>query len=218
MKANAKKRRLITLAVTALALAAAFLLLWNVFGLKYVKKEFANQYPSKLTIENELDGPTVYLPDEYTFYGRYALIGETYGPDDPTEKLSLLEDRMVYRQRFEHRGEAYYLYYSNAVNYYDVTYPDVYGADGEKAARLRENPEGCFVDGDYLYYAYGKDYYNVRVFTAGFLTGHEAFARCNYKDYAYARLNLGTMMNEDIAKGDFEAKYNDAIYIGTPKP
>lgn len=212
------KKKIIVTAGIMIVCAVCFVFVWNFLGMKYMGKEIASQYSPKIAIENELEEPAVYLPDEYPFYGRYAFIGETYGDDDPTPKLSVVDDRMVYRRYFDCQGKTYYLYYSNAINYYDVTYPDIYDENGEKAARLRENPEGCFVLGNFLYYAYGKDYYNVRVFTLGFLTGHDVFAYCNYKDYQYARLNLDTMINENISKEEFEARYNAALYIGTPKP
>jgi len=184
---------------------------WNFLGLKYMNKETADTYQNMIPWEDGWDGPTFYLPDEYHFYGRYDYIGETF-EDGLTPKLSVVDDRMVYRCPFTYKGTTYYFYYSDAVNFYKVTYPDIYNSLDEKVARLGDNPEGCFIQGNYLYYAYGKDFYHVRVFTAGFITGHDAFAYQNFKDYRFARLNLDTMTNEDVSREVYELAYDTALH------
>jgi len=154
------------------------------------------------------------LPDQYTFYGRYAYTGEKY-EDGTTDKLSIVNDRMVRKDFFEYSGQIYYLYYANEVipgaptSSFNITYPDVYNADTDKIAfSLMENPEGCFILDNYLYYAYGKNYLHVQVFTWGFITGHDNFIHSDFKDFHYARMNLDTLKNENISKRQFEEKYN----------
>jgi len=75
---------------------------------------------------------------------------------------------MVRKYFFKYSNQIYYLYYANEVipgeptGSFDITYPDVYISDTDKIAfSLRENPEGCFILDNYLYYAYGKNYLHV---------------------------------------------------------
>ena len=74
----------------------------------------------------------------------------------------------------------------------------------EVVAALWENPRGCFILDDYLYYGYGKERYDVRTFTGGGLTGHYNFVFLDYKDFHFARLNLSTLENEEIARQVYE--------------
>lgn len=177
------------------------------FGFAYSKKDIAGKYRQQITGQyynlNKNIDPTFYLPDEYHFYGRYTFIGENY-----EDGLSIVYDRMVSKFFFEYGGEIYYLYVSDAINNYRITYPDIYKkSNDEKVIKLWKNPEGYFIIDNFLYYAYGRDYYHVKTFGA-FITGHDFFIHNNYKDYSYARLNLDTMGNENISKDDYEKEYD----------
>jgi hypothetical protein len=141
------------------------------------------------------------LPDKYPFYGRFEYI-EDGAP------LLIVNDRLVTRFYFEHHNTVYYLMASYTIYDYLLTYPDIILAStNDVVAILRENPEGYFINGDYLYYAYGPVRLNTRTFGA-FITGHDIFIRRNFVNYNFARLNLNTMNNEDVRKEDYELLYN----------
>jgi hypothetical protein len=107
---------------------------------------------------------------------------------------------MVYRHYFQFQNQIYFFYYSTAPYNYSITYPNAYEIEtNEVLFSLWENPQGYFMADDfYLYYVYGKDYYQKRVFSFGFITGHDFFTIRNFKDYHYARLDMRTFENEKI--------------------
>jgi bla regulator protein BlaR1 len=136
--------------------------------------------------------PTFHLPQEYEYVG-YS---------------QFKEERFVSKVCFPYNNDVYYLFQSFGTNYIDRTYPAIYKeASDKKLAFLWEKPQGYFILDNYLYYVYGREQNHVREFSFGFLNGHEFFNYSNYKDYHFARLNLETMENENIAREQFEKQY-----------
>lgn len=172
------------------------------YGFAYKNKEISGKYTKLISTQfNELNtnyDPVYYLPDEYHFFGRYIYTGGA--------ALKIVDDRMVYRIFFEYKGDIFYVYYSEVINFYEITYPNVYfEKNNQKAFALWENPEGYFIIDNYLYYAYGKDYYHTRTF--GAFTDGQLFSYQNFKDYQYAKLHLDTFVNENISKEQYEEKH-----------
>jgi hypothetical protein len=190
------KKKTIILGSITLGIIFCFLAVTNAITLLgYTGKEKADKYRSMIWSELEGDFPTFYLPDEYHFFGRYHL-------NNLEEGLVLVNDRMVYKRVFEHNGESYYFYYSGAIESHKVTYPDIYNQNDEKVAKMYENPEGYFIEENYLYYAYGKEH-RIKHLSLH----HFRFYHIWYKDYQYARLNLDTMTNEKISQDDYYEKH-----------
>ena len=158
-----------------------------------------------------LTGPDYILPDQYPFYGRYVFTDET--DEDGIAILTVVNDRKVNIEVFEYKGKLYYYYVSdkqktpNTHKYYDffvLIYPDIYNADKDTISfSLWENPESLFIQDNYLYYVYGKNFYNVRRIDLQSLY----ILHRNEKDYHYARLNLDTGENEKISKEQYEKEY-----------
>ena len=180
-----------------------FLFVWEFLGIKYQFKEEKGKY-TILIKDKDHTLPIYYLPDEYHFYGRYVVSGQEYKGEMVMDPIIKVYDRMVSKIFFEYKDDRYYVYFSDAINHYEYTYPDVYNdSNDEKVAKLWKNPEGYFISDNYFYYIYGKDYYNRRILSNGFLTGHKLISYGNYKVYNYARLNLDTMENDKISKDDY---------------
>ena len=209
-----KKHLKVQCVITSLTISFIVCLILCQLGVFYWGKEYIGKYanilPSQYASLNPYENIDMYkLPDQYSFYGRFVVLSET---KDGAPIVSTVNDRMVSKCFFEYDQETYFFYYSTLQKIIDVQepnppfeliYPDVYYADTDKIAfTLFENPEGCFISDDYIYYAYGKNYYCVRQLDLhNFL-----FQYSHRKDYHYARLDLHNFKNERIMSKQFIEK------------
>jgi hypothetical protein len=186
-----KPSRIIIVASIALVavLSVGFAVNSNGGAFIFSDKETTDKYSFHL---GERSIEDVLLPDEYEFLGRPTLNG-----DD-------MNSRLVTKYFFTYNEKEYYIYYSHGLEYHNTTYSDIYNAEtDEKWVTLWEKPQGLFMLGDYLYYAYGKEY-RVREFN----WHNFYFYYLHYKDFHFARLNLNTMKNESITRQQYEETWD----------
>lgn len=125
----------------------------------------------------------------------------------PAEYISVEQDIhsiFVSKRHFSYGGEEYYIYFSYGNEYIDTIYPGLYNEKtNEKIAVLWEKPRGIFILDNYLYYCYGKER-KVKVFDFHNFNFHYT----NEKDFSFAKLNLGTMENEEITRKLYEETWD----------
>ena len=192
----------------------------NYFGKEPIGKYDNNILSQYSSLNDDIYGAWIYkLPEQYHFFGRVDYGSWING------KIPISDDRLVSRGYFSYDEQRYYFYYSfyqvnqdakigKRAGSFEYTWSDVYNSDTDEIAFcLLENPEGIVLKDNYLYYAYGKNYYNKMEFMPLFILAPDGdvFSYRNLKSYRYACLNLDTGENKKILKRAYEEIYNRLV-------
>jgi len=213
----------------ALWYAAMFGLGWRYWNMEYIGKyqsfvgsRIENQEDYAVALSAEEQRELFLLPPQYECFGRTLFPDSPVWPYDEYEMESFMQqlanppivyDRMAYRQHYQFNNQIVYFYIASDLYHISgnfISYPDAYCYETDEIVfGLWENPRGLFVvDGTYLYYTYGEEHYQIRMFLPD-LTGHAGFVNRNVKNFNFARMNLNTFENEKITKEEYEEKYNN---------
>ncbi len=207
----------------ALIIYGIVIFIFSIFGIdvKPFGKEDMGKYDklilSQYSYLNKEDAWIYILPEKYYFFGRpdfYISI------DEWENGQPVLDDRLVSKGFFSYNNKDYYFYYSDFQmdknckftkrgGFFEYIWQDIYNADTDEIAyTLYDNPEGLFITDEYLYFTYGKNFYNYSLFEPYYIfNGDGLFQYYNFKKYKFAKLDLDSGKITEISKKEYEEKY-----------